>query len=218
MRSARIAELVLSLFASRERAASAVGDLMEDSPERGIFWFWWSVCRMAFSLLWHDLSAEPALMTRLAVRALVMSYVLLFVWLAVLAVCVGLCFGLLAIAGVVLPVPGSGAGGWIASLAMLLSVFFIRFRVGRWIGRRARGREMAACMGFVIADAIVTLVLNAVFTVVVEPKLSPVPDGSGITTQITDAALWVLSPLLDYVSVIAGGIRARREAGSRLVS
>lgn len=59
MRSDRLAEGILSLVAPDDRAASAVGDLVEEAPARGRVWFWWSVARLALSLLGRDLVSVP---------------------------------------------------------------------------------------------------------------------------------------------------------------
>ncbi len=45
MRSASIADWLLRRVASKEQAASIVGDLVEISPRKGIVWFWLAVCR-----------------------------------------------------------------------------------------------------------------------------------------------------------------------------
>jgi hypothetical protein len=59
MRSGRLAEILLSLVASSDRAASTVGDLMEESDARGRLWFWRSLTRLWLSLLGRDLLAAP---------------------------------------------------------------------------------------------------------------------------------------------------------------
>ena len=40
MRNAHLAEWILSLFTTRERAAATVGDLTENASARGALWFW----------------------------------------------------------------------------------------------------------------------------------------------------------------------------------
>ena len=55
MRSDRVAELLLSMVAPPDRAASTVGDLVEEGVGRGGSWFWWSVARVASTLLGRDL-------------------------------------------------------------------------------------------------------------------------------------------------------------------
>jgi hypothetical protein len=62
VRKGRFAEAVLSLVASPERAASAVGDLLEESGARGRVWFWRSVARLWLSMLGRDLVRSPLAM------------------------------------------------------------------------------------------------------------------------------------------------------------
>ena len=50
---------MLSLVTSPERAASAVGDLVEEGESRGRFWFWWSLTRLVLSCLGRDLLFAP---------------------------------------------------------------------------------------------------------------------------------------------------------------
>jgi len=59
MRSERIAEWVLSLFAPEDRAVAIVGDFIEDAGERGRFWFWLHVTRVGIALLWSNLLTAP---------------------------------------------------------------------------------------------------------------------------------------------------------------
>src|SRR5579862_3305241 len=98
MHKARFAELILSLFTSRERAASTVGDLLEATPARGGLWFWWSVARTALSLLWSDFATQRALLAGLAFRGILMNvafYLLYFAGAAIVA------FGVAALVGTV---------------------------------------------------------------------------------------------------------------------
>ena len=75
MRSGRLAETLLSLVVSRDRAASAVGDLMEESDARGRFWFWRSLTRLWLSLLGRDLFFAPF---RMAVSSALAWFVYMF--------------------------------------------------------------------------------------------------------------------------------------------
>ena len=61
MRKADVAETLLSLVGSAERARSFVGDLMEER-ERGRVWFWRSVTRLWLALLGRDLLSAPLTM------------------------------------------------------------------------------------------------------------------------------------------------------------
>lgn len=62
MRRDQIAEALLSLVAPADRAASAVGDLLEEADARGVFWFWRSLARLTVSLLGRDVLAAPVKM------------------------------------------------------------------------------------------------------------------------------------------------------------
>src|ERR1700683_3396306 len=70
MHSAPYAESLLALVTSQERAAAMVGDFTESSL--GALWFWSSVLRAGFSLLWKDAAANPGRMTELAAGGAVM--------------------------------------------------------------------------------------------------------------------------------------------------
>ena len=59
MRRDLLAERLLSLVGPPERAASAVGDLIEEAGERGRVWFWRSVARLWLSMLGRDLVRSP---------------------------------------------------------------------------------------------------------------------------------------------------------------
>jgi hypothetical protein len=62
MRRDQFAEALLSLVVPADRAASTVGDLMEEAGARGSLWFWQSVARLALSLLARDLRAAALAM------------------------------------------------------------------------------------------------------------------------------------------------------------
>jgi|SRR5215472_3445206 len=57
MPNAALAEWLIARFTDGSRAASAVGDLLELTPERGCFWFWWCIARIILSLTWRRLLA-----------------------------------------------------------------------------------------------------------------------------------------------------------------
>jgi len=76
MRNPNAAEWILSLTIAPDRAASTAGDLLEEAPARGIFWFWSSVLRTASSYVWHDLRASPLRMLGLAFSGLLTSIAL----------------------------------------------------------------------------------------------------------------------------------------------
>ncbi len=84
MRSARVAEWILSQVLPPDRAVSTVGDWMEDAGERGPVWFWSCVFRTVFSRIWSDFVESPGFMVGLALRG----------WLYGLWLVVGTFFGL----------------------------------------------------------------------------------------------------------------------------
>jgi hypothetical protein len=71
MHIANIAERILALVTTRDRAASTVGDLTEGVATRGLVWFWSGVLRTAASLLWRDVAEQPVRVTGLAFLGLV---------------------------------------------------------------------------------------------------------------------------------------------------
>jgi hypothetical protein len=66
MHNAAVAEWILSLVVAPDRAASTVGDLVEEATSRGTLWFWSCVLRTAGSHLWHELTVSPLRMFGLA--------------------------------------------------------------------------------------------------------------------------------------------------------
>jgi hypothetical protein len=61
VRKADLAETLLSLVGSTERAHAFVGDLIEER-DRGRLWFWRSVTRLWFAMLGRDLMSAPVAM------------------------------------------------------------------------------------------------------------------------------------------------------------
>jgi hypothetical protein len=57
LRSALVAEWLLSRFTSSKRAASVVGDLVELKLQKGSVWFWLSIARVLVSLSWRRVAA-----------------------------------------------------------------------------------------------------------------------------------------------------------------
>ncbi|HEY2038708.1 MAG TPA: hypothetical protein VGG95_03535 [Edaphobacter sp.] len=57
MRSASIAEWIVSRFTSAQEAAAVIGDLEEQRPQKGVLWFWASLTGFLFLLCWRRLLA-----------------------------------------------------------------------------------------------------------------------------------------------------------------
>jgi hypothetical protein len=98
MPRARLAERILSLVVTPDRAASIVGDLVEASPAGRTLWT--SVARIGISLLWKDVCARPGRMLYLATAGAFMNLVILATFgtaFFLIAILLGL-FGALLIA------------------------------------------------------------------------------------------------------------------------
>jgi hypothetical protein len=149
MHSTNIAEWLLALVTTRDRAASTIGDLTE-AADRGAVWFWSAVLRTATSLLWREIVERPARLTGLAFLGLAV-YIgidLLFAGLS------GVAFGLTAMAtGHSAHLDSVGWKLWFALPVLVGSVF-----VGRMLARWAPGRELAACVVYAILASIYNLV------------------------------------------------------------
>jgi hypothetical protein len=200
MRKARLAELILSLVTSRERASSTAGDLMEEVPARGIFWFWSSVCRTVLSLLWSDFAAEPMYLAGLAFRGFLVSTALLMALMICIVICSAVFGVIVGAMGLTRDVSALTPFRWAFELAGALVTLATQFQVGRWIARRARGREMAACVAFLIVDMAVT-------TVVGEALLTRFVQTPDVQTSV---APLIIRDLVDYIALFAGAVWVRR--------
>jgi hypothetical protein len=142
MHSVHIAEWILALVTTRDRAASTVGDLVEGAATRGVAWFWPHALRTAAALLWLDISERPARVTGLA-----------FLGLAVY-IGVDLLFaGLSGVAFFWLHSDSIGWKLWFTAPALVSSLL-----IGRMLARWAPGRELAACAVYAILASIYNLV------------------------------------------------------------
>jgi len=164
MRNTQVAEWILSLVTSPERAASTVGDLLEDAAHRGAAWFWFGAVRTALSMLWREFSGDPAHMMGLAVRGFLVQFVFLAAYLLVFFIVAGLT-GLFA-GQLWLP-----TGSMVAIQATAIAVgkvvgtgigLLISFQIGRWLARRSPGRELAPIVALAILETAVTVALGLV--------------------------------------------------------
>jgi hypothetical protein len=168
MRKDRIAEWLLDRVTTHERAASTVGDLRETAASRGGAWFWWSVTRTAVSLLWRGMVADPRAMLGLAFRAWLVSLCLAAVASFAGVFVAGMVFGVMAMrhsTGGLGAVSG-GFGDAEMLPAVTASMMLCQFAVGRWIARRAPGREFAACLAFTILQWVLAWLVALVLTLV----------------------------------------------------
>jgi hypothetical protein len=144
MHSASVAEWILSQVLPPERAASTVGDWMEDADERGPVWFWSCVLRTLLSRIWSDFAESPGFMVGLTLRGVLYS-----LWLVVGSICI-----LVAAAYLVAFVASqldwrpswhlSPSAQILVALIAQVWIGWIEFKTGSWIAHRAPGREFAA--------------------------------------------------------------------------
>jgi hypothetical protein len=150
MHSVNIAEWILALVTTCDRAASTVGDLTEGAATRGMVWFWSGVLRTAASLLWRDVAEQPARVTGLAFLGLAV-YIgidLVFAGLSGIAF-----FRAAAASGHPLHLDSIGWKLWFTAPALVSSLL-----IGRMLAHWAPRRELAACVAYAILASIYNLV------------------------------------------------------------
>ena len=140
-----MAERILTLVMTPERASPIVGDLMEDAPVRGDLWFWANVVRAALAFLWRQFTTNAPNLTALALRGLAFVVVIDSIYNGI---------GLPWLVKTLFP-----NGYYYPSAFKLVAMVFvlmaekllIPFGVGLWVARRASGRELAACLSLTLA-------------------------------------------------------------------
>jgi hypothetical protein len=185
MHSTHIAEWILGLVTSRDRAASTVGDLVEESSSRGVVWFWSGILRIAASLLWRGVAENPLRLVGVAFIGLAVD-----VLASLLAAALnGLVFFFIARSGHQLQ---GNSVWWTIGLdapALLLSLW-----IGRLLARWAPGRELCACLAYGILASLFSLVM-----------MFGAPGGLGVSALIGV----FLSDLLQRTPVLAGAVWGR---------
>ena len=140
MHSAAIAEWILSLVAPPDRAASTVGDLVEEASSRGTIWFWSCVLRTAGSHLWHDLNVSPLWMFGRGLWGVAASWVLSLLFMLLLSIWLQVDpdqFGQLV---------GTQRSPREDPMAVVAIGAVCSFLVGWEVGRRSAGRELPAAL------------------------------------------------------------------------
>jgi hypothetical protein len=143
MLNATVAEWILSLVTLRDRAASIVGDLLEEIHARGILFMWLGVLRTAFSFVWRDLAASPLTMGRLAVWGVLANWIIGASFMMLVSI------SFRESRGSDIEVPSH----WALSAAFVLVTTLFPFLVGGEVARRSNGREIAAAVSMVILSA-----------------------------------------------------------------
>jgi hypothetical protein len=123
---------------------------MEGAATRGVVWFWSGILRTASSLLWHDLAAQPARITALALLGLAVYIGIDFVFACLSGVAF---FGVAMASGHPLHLDSIGWKLWFTAPVLVSSLL-----VGRMLAHWAPGRELAACVVYAILASVYNLV------------------------------------------------------------
>jgi hypothetical protein len=156
MLKAKVAEWILSLTTTHDRATSTAGDLIEESSTRGALWFWSSLLRTTLALIWRAWTDAPLQMTGFAVRACLIQFGVFLV--AAVGVGIGSVFGWFSLSPQSLATTAEAATFVVVALAVMAG----DFQVGRWIARRAPQRELAACIGYIVVRTVFLQILEAI--------------------------------------------------------
>jgi len=198
----RLAERMLSLVVTPDRAASIVGDLVEASPggRTPRISVWISVARIGISLLWKDVSASPGRTLYLATAGAFMNVSFLAPFgLAFfsLAIFLGLLGSTLLHRDVTIAVHP------LLACLMICAAIPAPFMTGRWIARRSQGRELAPCLVLTI----LAFATWGAFCLALGRHIALMNGLSGILPTL--ACLTVAA-----LSLNAGAIWSRNHAGS----
>jgi hypothetical protein len=198
----RLAERILSLVVTPDRATSIVGDLVEASPgcRTPRMSVWTSVARIGISLLWKDVSASPGRTLYLATAGAFMNVSFLAPF--------GLAFFSLA---TVLGFLGSQLLHRDVTIAVdpLFACLVISaavptpYMTGRWIGRRSQGRELAPCLVLTI----LAFAAWGAFCLAFGRHIELMNGLSGVLPTLAFVAVAALS-------LNAGAVQARSHSGS----
>jgi hypothetical protein len=141
MRNIRLAEWILSLVTTPERASSTAGDLVEEGAVRGRVWFWHAVLRTVASHVWRGVTDAPGRVLGVAFAGAILNGAAGF-----------LLAGLFGVVFFVVSFFALGAHLNDTFLGILVAILFliISFLTGRVLARWAVGRELAACLAYVI--------------------------------------------------------------------
>jgi hypothetical protein len=136
-----LAERMLSLVVTPDRAASIVGDLVEASPGGRTPWI--AVACIGIALLWKDVCARPGSVLYLATAGAFMNLVLLGPFVAAIFLPTIIFGGLGAL---LLHHDVTIAVHTLLACLVPCAAVPAPFVPGRWIARRSSGKELAPCL------------------------------------------------------------------------
>jgi len=150
MHSAHIAERILALVTTRDRAASTAGDLTERAAARDAVWLWSIVLRTAASFLWRDVAEHAARLTGLALLGIAFYIAIDFLFAGLDGVAF---FTVAYTSGKHLQLDSIGWRIWFAAPVLVSAPL-----IGRMLARWAPGRELAACVVYAVLVSTYNLV------------------------------------------------------------
>jgi hypothetical protein len=153
MRNIHIAEWILGLVSNRDRAACAVGDLVEAGAQRGVVWFWSRILRIAASFLWRGVAENPVRIGGVAFLGLAVDVAASLLVAAVL----GVVFFVAARNGIQVQ---SNSVWW--TIGLDAPTLFLSLFIGRMLARWAPGRELSACLAYGMLGSVLSLILMVV--------------------------------------------------------
>jgi hypothetical protein len=191
MRNARLAERILSLVTTPERASATVGDLLEDRRHDGALRFWSAVLITTLSLLWQDVAASPLRMARLAVLGLLLQ------WLLSVGTAIGYWLFYAAFKHT-----------WPTIVATGVLMLLAQFQVGRVLAKRSPGRELAPS----VATTLLAVALPFLIVVLSRGR-AQFPTGELIRDAVygPSPVLAFLSQIPFFLVLLAGAARVRRQ-------
>jgi hypothetical protein len=212
MRRVALAEWILALTVAPDRAATTVGDLVEDASTRGVLWFWSSVLWTALSHLWRDLSAAPFRLVKLALWGCVVEFLLLIVSTeGIIYICGQIDLNIRRLRGYVECSSPCGfywpGPLWAEKMIIYsLGVIIVPFLVGWMVGQLSRGKELAAAFTL----AFVSVVIHSLYAWELTREQVNHPELNFGTPDTSIITVWI--PLL---FVFGGAIAFRWLVGSR---
>lgn len=211
MHKDRIAEWILRLVTTPERAATTAGDLMESSGHHGSLWFWSSILRTAVAMLWHAFAAHPARLLKVGFLGSLRAYLLAnLVQLAAVAGSMMVFGGIHATLKPGEPLKWDvllhGWVLWVYYFAIFGAPVLVQFRVGLWAARKVPGNEFTAGLVLVGITLIVGTSLNIAIVVLDGKGIKP-PSGSWFYPEMVP--LTFASNMAGLAAMLAGAISVR---------
>ncbi len=156
MLKTRTAQWILAQVLPEENARAAIGDWLEDTPTRGDSWFWGCVFGTFVATVGRRLAENPLEMARLGSLGFARNFFIgftlcAFLFFALLLtqphVDIRIAHSWLLINTETNPLrPPQFELRWGIEMAIWLIYATRQFLTGRWLARRAPGREVAACV------------------------------------------------------------------------